>query len=56
MNTTANIEHDLQILGMEYVDLMLLHWPCDSFDDTMATYRVLEGMALAGKSQLSASM
>ena len=31
------------------VDLLLLHWPCNSFEETIATYRALEEVALAGK-------
>ena len=27
-NVTANIEHDFAMLGVDYVDLMLVHWPC----------------------------
>ena len=27
-DASANIEHDFEMLGVEYVDLMLLHWPC----------------------------
>ena len=47
-NTSAQIEHDLNTLGLEYVDLMLLHWPCDSLEETLQTYRVMESMVSRG--------
>jgi len=42
---------DLRLLGLENVDLMLLHWPCDTMDETVAAYRRLEDFALAGKAR-----
>ena len=27
-----------KVLDLEYVDLLLIHWPCDKFEDTLATY------------------
>ena len=30
-NATANIEHDYTTIGVERVDLLLLHWPCATF-------------------------
>ena len=47
-NTTAQIIHDLDTLGLQYVDLMLLHWPCDTFEETLATYQAMERMIAAG--------
>jgi diketogulonate reductase-like aldo/keto reductase len=50
-NTTADVEHDLNIIGVEYVDLMLLHFPCNRWEDTVRTWRALEGAALSGKTR-----
>ena len=47
-NTSNHIAHDLDMLGLDYVDLMLLHWPCDSFNETLATYTEMEKMVAAG--------
>ena len=47
----ADVEHDLKMLGMEYVDLLLLHWPCDDPKETLAVYRSLEAYAAAGKAR-----
>ena len=46
-DTSAQIQHDLSTLNVEYVDLMLLHWPCDTFEETLTTYRVMEDMVAA---------
>ena len=40
---------DLRLLGVDKVDLMLLHWPCQTMEQTIATYRALEDFQLAGK-------
>jgi 2,5-diketo-D-gluconate reductase A len=50
-DTQAQIKHDLQNLGLGYVDLMLIHWPCDTVEETMAAYRALEDMHAAGKAR-----
>jgi 2,5-diketo-D-gluconate reductase A len=42
---------DLRLLDVSRVDLMLLHWPCERFEDTLATYRRLERFALDGKAR-----
>ena len=47
-NTTADIQYDLQVIGVEYVDLMLLHFSCDRWEDTMTAWRALEEAALTG--------
>ena len=44
-------EIDARLLGVEVVDLMLLHWPCDTMEDTIRTYRALEDFQLAGKAR-----
>lgn len=50
-NTTADIQHDLDIIGVDYVDLLLLHFPCSHWEDTVRTWRVLEAVALSGKAR-----
>ena len=47
----ADVAHDLDVLGLDYVDLMLLHWPCDTREDTVASYLQLEQYALSGKAR-----
>ena len=49
--TAADIAHDLQVLGLSYADAILMHWPCDSAEDTLATWRVLERAAFAGQTR-----
>ncbi|EOD29446.1 hypothetical protein EMIHUDRAFT_113767 [Emiliania huxleyi CCMP1516] len=49
--TAADVAHDLSVLGMPFVDLLLMHWPCDSTADTVATWRVLERLALDGRAR-----
>ena len=44
-------EIDNRLLGVDYVDLMLLHWPCERFEDTLKAYRALEAFAQAGKAR-----
>ena len=43
-NVYEDIEHDLQTLGLEYVDLMLVHWPCGDVADTFTTYQAIAPM------------
>jgi len=50
-NTTADIQHDLDIIGVDYVDLLLLHFPCNNWENTVRTWRVLEAAALSGKAR-----
>lgn len=47
-NTSSQIDHDIATLGVDYVDLMLLHWPCDTFEETLAAYSAMESMVTAG--------
>ncbi|EOD24346.1 hypothetical protein EMIHUDRAFT_238572 [Emiliania huxleyi CCMP1516] len=42
-------EIDTRLLGVARVDLLLLHWPCATMEETVATYRSLERFALDGK-------
>lgn len=50
-NTTADVEYDLQTIGVQYVDLMLLHFTCDRFEDTLGAWRALEAAALSGQAR-----
>jgi 2,5-diketo-D-gluconate reductase A len=60
-NVREQLEHSLGLLRLKYADLVLLHFPCSSFEDTAAAYAVLEeahaqGLARAiGVSNLNAS-
>ena len=36
------VAHNLQVLGLEYVDLLLLHWPCDDLDASVHAYEAME--------------
>lgn len=60
-NATEQVAHSLRLLGLARVDLLLLHFPCSRFEDTLAAYRELEaaharGLARAiGVSNLNAS-
>ena len=47
-NTSEHIQHDMATLGLKYVDLMLLHWPCDTFEETLNAYSVMEEMVAKG--------
>ena len=49
--TAADIAADLELLGLSYVDAMLMHWPCDSTADTVATWRVLESLVFDGRAR-----
>lgn len=44
--TTAAIDESLERLGVDYVDLMLLHWPVDGY---VAAWKELEQALAAGK-------
>lgn len=47
MTAYANLEQ----LGVDSVDLLLLHMPCDTLEDTVATYKVLEEFKASGKAR-----
>ena len=47
----SEIQADLDQLGVEQVDLMLLHWPCATMDETVATYKQMESMLTQKKAR-----
>jgi len=49
--TDKNIEHTLQTIGIRQVDLLLLHWPCANFQDTLIAYRMMETAVSEGKAR-----
>ena len=48
-NSTKAIEHDFAVLGLDYIDLLLLHWPCDDFEDSVTAYKAMEPYVKSGK-------
>ena len=47
-NVTRMLEHSLTLLGVDYADLVLLHFPCLAFDDTVEAWRQLEAALAKG--------
>jgi len=50
-NTTADVEYNLKTLGLQYVDMLLLHFSCNQWDDTLHAWRALEDAVLSGKAR-----
>jgi 2,5-diketo-D-gluconate reductase A len=46
-NATADAEHNAKLLG-SVPDLVLMHWPCDDFEGTLATWREMETLVERG--------
>ena len=42
---------DLELLGLEYADLILMHWPCQTMEETLASYASLESVVADGKAR-----
>lgn len=42
-------EHNFAMLGVKTIDLMLLHFPCDTHENSLARYRVLERLYKTGR-------
>jgi len=50
-NPADDLQHDMDMLGLKFVDLMLIHWPCDRMEDNVGTYKQLEKFVQAGKAR-----
>lgn len=50
-NTSEDLQHDMNVLGLDYVDLILLHQPCDHLDDAVAEWKLLEKYVASGKAR-----
>jgi len=48
-NPRADIAHSLRVMGLDYVDLMLMHWTCDDGPESTArVWKVMEEMLTNG--------
>jgi len=50
-NVTENVLYDLSQLKTDYVDLLLLMWPCNTNEQTLAQYKMLEPLVAAKKAR-----
>ncbi|SEO12290.1 Aldo/keto reductase [Amphibacillus marinus] len=48
-NTKRAFEESIKRLGLEYVDLYLIHWPTPRFDTYIETYQALEELYYEGR-------
>jgi 2,5-diketo-D-gluconate reductase A len=47
----GGLEESLRRLGMEYVDLLLIHWPLPQRDEYVSTWKTFEKLLAAGKAR-----
>ena len=47
----GGLEESLRRLGMEYVDLLLIHWPLPQRDQYVSTWKTFERLLAAGKTR-----
>jgi len=49
--TEENIDETLKQIGIGPVDLLLMHWPCSTFQETLTAYRIMETAVASGKAR-----
>lgn len=47
----GGLEESLRRLGLEYVDLLLIHWPLPQRDEYISTWKTFEKLVAAGKTR-----
>merc|ERR1712185_453973 len=51
-STEEEFKGTLEKVGVDQVDLLLMHWPCTKFEDTVAVYKVMESFVAKGKARV----